>query len=472
MEKYYKHIIVGIIVLVVFSCSHEQEVSHNAVSSGWEKYDSVMANIKAPEFPDVEFIVTNFSAKADNKTNNKQAFEKAIAKCSESGGGKVIVPAGEYICNGPIVLKSNVNFHMEDGAVIKFSTDPNDYLPVVFTRWEGVELYNYSPLIYSLEQENIAITGKGILDGQASADNWWAWKGWPEAGWKVGMPNQYDSYARPKLLEMNDNEVPVEKRVFGNGYYLRPNFIQLINCKNILLQDVTFLDSPMWTINPVLSQNITVDGVTVKGLGPNIDGCDPESCKDVLINNCYFQTGDDCIAIKSGRNYDGWRIDVPSENIIVQNCKMLDGHGGVVMGSEISGNCRNVFVQNCEMDSPNLERAIRLKSNTNRGGTIENVFVRNITVGEVREAVLKLNMKYDPEEVGRGDQKPVMRNVELKNVTSEKSQYGLYLDGLAQSKIKGIRIIACKLDGVDNGNLIINAENVGFNDFYLNGEEQ
>lgn len=464
-------LIVFMAAIIAVSCSGNK-IPQTAVSSGWEKYDSILTNIKAPVFADAQFNVLDFGAKADGNTDNKIAFEKAINKCNEKGGGSVIVPKGVFLCNGPIVLKSNVNFHLNEDAVIKFSTDPDDYLPVVFTRWEGVELYNYAPLIYAFGEENIAVTGKGILDGQASAENWWAWKGWKEAGWKEGMPNQYDSYARPKLLQMNDNEIPVEERVFGNGFYLRPNFIQLYKCKNILIKDVTFIDSPMWTMNPVLSQNITVDGVTVKGLGPNIDGCDPESCKDVLIQNCSFQTGDDCIAIKSGRNNDGWRIDVPSENIIVRNCKMADGHGGVVIGSEISGNCRNVFVENCDMNSPNLERAIRLKSNTNRGGLIENVFVRNVKVGEVREAVLKLNMKYDPPEEGRHDHTPVMRNVELKNVTSKKSEYAIFIDGLPESNPDNIRIIDCSFDGVINGNYFVNTGKIEYSNFYINGKQQ
>ena len=200
---------------------------------------------------------------------------------------------------------------------------------------------NYSPLIYAYEEENIAVTGKGILDGQGSNENWWNWKGNKNSGWTEGTPNQKDD--RDKLFKLAENNVPPEERVFGDGHYLRPNFVQPYKCKNVLIEGVTFKNSPMWFIHPVLCENVSIKDVTVEGLGPNNDGCDPESSKNVLIKNCYFNTGDDCIAIKSGRNNDGRRINVPSENIIIQNCHMKEGHGGVVIGSEISGGVKNVF---------------------------------------------------------------------------------------------------------------------------------
>jgi len=215
-------------------------------------------------------------------------------------------------------------------------------------------------------------------------------------------------------MKMNNEGVPVEKRIFGKGYYLRPNFVQFIKCKNILLEDITITNSPMWIIHPVLSENITIKNVKTISDGPNTDGCDPESCKNVLIDNCYFDNGDDCIAIKSGRNLDGRRINVPSENIIVRNSIMKDGHGGVSIGSEISGSCRNVFIEKCKMDSPNLDRALRIKSNSYRGGIVENIFMRNVEVGEVSNAVVNLNMRYDPNEGNDGKYPPVFRNIKWK----------------------------------------------------------
>ena len=187
----------------------------------------------------------------------------------------------------------------------------------------------------------------------------------------------------------------------------------------MLIEGVTFTNSPMWILNPVLCENVTIRGVTVDSHGPNNDGCDPESCRNVLIENCTFDTGDDCIAIKSGRNADGRRIGVPSENIIIRGCTMKDGHGGVVLGSEMSGGIRNVFVEDCEMDSPNLDRAIRLKSNTMRGGYLENLFVRNVKVGQVADAVVRINLNYDKD---RGEQNPTVRNIFIEGVTSEREQ--------------------------------------------------
>jgi polygalacturonase len=333
---------------------------------------------------------------------------------------------------------------------------------------------NYSPLIYAYEQENIAITGKGILDGQGGSQNlsngsagWWSWKGNENYGWEKGMPTQREG--RDRLFKMAEDNIPPEERIFGDGYYLRPNFIQPYKCKNILIEGVTIKDSPMWFIHPVLCQNISVINVTVEGLGPNNDGCNPESSKDVLIKGCYFNTGDDCIAIKSGRNADGRRINIPSENIIIQDCIMKEGHGGVVMGSEISGGVRNVFAENCEMSSPNLERAIRVKTNSIRGGTIENIFVRNISVGEVSEAVIKVDFFYEEGDAGKFT--PVVRNINIENLTSEKSPYALWIKAYERSPLQNIELKDCSFNNVEKDNILENVENLKVESVNINGKE-
>jgi polygalacturonase len=452
------------ITLILSGCNK------NIQSDNWNNVYKILENINAPTFSELEFNITDFGAKSDSTFDSNNAIQSAIDSISKLGGGTVRIPHGIYLSKGSIFLKDNVNLHLTENSIVKFSTDPNDYLPVVLSRWEGMECYNYSALVYAKDKKNIAITGKGILDGCASSENWWPWKGKKEYGFVEGMPSQLDSLNRAGLQVMNIEQVPTEERIFGDGHYLRPNFVQLINCENILIEGVTFKDSPMWFLHPILSENITIRGITVVGKGPNNDGLDPESCKNVLIEDCFFDTGDDCIAIKSGRNEDGRRINVPSENFVIRNCKMLDGHGGVVIGSEISGGCRNIYAENCVMDSPNLDRAIRIKTNTIRGGVVENIFVRNITVGEVKEAILKINLKYEPKEIGVREFPPTVRNVYLSNVTSKKSKYGLYLDGLPQSLIQNIYIEDSRFDGVEDQNFIRDIENLNVSDVYINNE--
>jgi polygalacturonase len=339
---------------------------------------------------------------------------------------------------GPVHLKSNVNLHVAADARVLFSAKPADYLPVVFTRFEGTEVLNYSPLIYAIDQENVAVTGAGTLDGQASNENWWTWK---------NLGNNDIG----KLVDMAEQGVPAEQRKFGEGFHLRPNFLQPYRCKNVLIEGVTIVGSPMWEIHPVLCENVTVRGVTVDTHGPNNDGCNPESCKNVLIENCTFDTGDDCIAIKSGRNADGRRLARPSENIVVRGCTMRDGHGGVTLGSEMSGGIRNIFVENCFMSSPNLDRAIRLKSNMRRGGYLENMFVRNIEVGEVKEAVLHIDLRYFNE---TGEHKPTVRNIYLENVSSKKSTHPLFLLGIEQSPMENIIITNCRFENAERPSVI------------------
>ena len=416
---------------------------------GWDSLPALLAQITAPEFPARDFPITDFGAKPGGEATT--ALREAIAACHRAGGGRVVVPAGEWL-TGAIHLLGNVNLHVEAGATLKFSPRTADY-PIVFTRWEGVECMNYSAFIYALDQENIAVTGKGTLDGQASDENWWGWNHKAPGG-----PTQ--KAGRDKLNEWGEAGVPVAERVLGAGSFLRPNFIQTYRCKNVLIEGVTIVRSPMWEIHPVLSENVTVRGVQIHSHGPNNDGCDPESSRNVLIEDCVFDTGDDCIAIKSGRNNDGRRVNVPSENLVIRNCQMLDGHGGVVIGSEISGGCRNVFVENCRMDSPQLDRALRLKSNARRGGVIENVFMRHVEVGQVIEAVLTIDLLY--EEGAKGPHLPVVRNVQLDHVTSGASPRVMWVTGFEGAIITGIKFTDCTFRNVTATDRIEHAGNISF----------
>lgn len=420
----------------------------------WAGLPAILARIKPPVFPTREFPITDYGAVADGKTDCTEAIRRAIEACHAAGGGHVTVsPAGVYL-TGAIQLKSNVDLHLEGGATLQFLTDPARYLPAVFTRWEGVECYNYSPLIYALDQENIAVTGDGTLDGAASEDNWWSWT-------KRGPGAASAKIDRERLNELGEQGVPVDQRVFGGGHFLRPNFIQPYRCRNVLIEGVHIRRSPMWEVNPELCTNVVVRGVDIVSTGPNNDGVDPESCRDVVIENCSFTTGDDCIAIKSGRNNDGRRVNRPAENTVVRHCTMRDGHGGVVIGSEISGGCRNVFIEDCVMDSPSLDRALRFKSNARRGGVIENVFMRNVEIGQVTEAILTVDLVY--EEGARGPYQPVVRNIALDHVTSRSSPRVMWITGFAGALIDGVRFIDCTFLAVQTAEVLQHAGSITFN---------
>lgn len=452
------------------SSSFAEGIVERAQKAWKDVYPQVEARIKAPTFPDKDYNILDFG-----KKSNKEGFlytkmiNKAIEKCHADGGGRVIVPAGTWL-TGPINLLSNVNLHLEEGATLLFTTDVKEY-PIVLTRWEGMDCYNYSPMIYAYKQENIAISGKGTIDGGASRDNWWGMVGNERWGWKEGQQSQRTG--RPILQEWNENGVPVEERQMGDGYGMRVQLVNPVECKNVLIEDVTMLRAAFWVMHPLMCENLTVRRVHVQNDGPNGDGCDPESCKDVLIEDCYFDTGDDCIAIKSGRNRDGLRWARPSENIIVRNCYMKNGHGGVVIGSEISGGYKTLFVENCKMDSPDLERVIRIKTNPCRGGTIEDVYVRNVQVGQCREAVLKINLDYEPKEKCRRDYPPTVRNVYMENVTCNKSQYGVMIVGLKdRCNVYDIEVKDCSFNGVADGNNITGeVKDIVFDNLKINGVE-
>jgi polygalacturonase len=419
-------------------------------NTDWEQVPEILSKIKAPQFPNKDFNITDYGAVGDGNIDCTEAFKQAISAANKTGGGRVVVPAGLFL-TGAIHLKSNVNLHVSEGAVIRFSTDPNAYLPAVYTRWEGIECMNYSPLIYAYKQKNIAITGKGTLDGQGSYDNWWRW-----------VKKRED---RKLLFKQGQDGVPVKERRFG-GKTLRPNMIEPYLCKNILIEGITIRNGPFWHIHPVLSQNITVRNVRIYGMGPNNDGCNPESCKNVLIKDCYFNTGDDCIAIKSGRNNDGRRVNVPSENIIVRNCQMKAGHAGVAIGSEMTGGVRNVFAEDCTMDDPNLDRALRLKTNSVRGGFIENVYMRNVTVGQVKGAILRIYYFYGEGDVGKFT--PIVRNINMEDVTCKKSKYALFLKGYERSPITDVRLKNCTFDNIENADVISNVKNIVLENMKIN----
>ena len=459
-REFIRHLLVG--GVAVAAAPHL--FAFPAAANPWDMVPSILARIKPPRFPNRTFYVDRFGAKGDGRTDCTPAFRRAIDQCTKAGGGKLIVPPGKYL-TGAIHLKSNVNLEIQKDATIKFSQNPKDYLPVVFSRWEGVELFNYSPFVYAFGQQNIAITGKGKLDGQSDNEHWWPWNGRPAYGWKEGMSNQRPD--RNALFTMAEKGVPVRQRVFGEGHYLRPQFIQPYRCQNVLIDGVTIQNSPMWEIHPVLCRNVIVQNVIIDSHGPNNDGCDPESCTDVLIKSSYFDTGDDCIAIKSGRNADGRRLKAPTENVIVQGCWMKDGHGGITIGSEISGGVRNLFAESCQLDSPNLDHALRVKNNAMRGGLLENLNFRNIEVGQVKHAVITIDFNY--EEGSKGSFTPVVRDYTVDGLRSAKSKHALDVQGLTTAPIFNLRLSNCTFDNVAEGNIVKNLRDATFENVKING---
>lgn len=443
-----------------------------AQAKAWDdnEYKRIEQSIKAPTFPERDFVITKYGAKTGNTAaKNQKAINKAILACSKRGGGRVIVPAGTYL-TGAITLLSNVNLVVEKDAKLQFVFEPDLY-PVVPTRWEGLDCHNVSPCIYAYKQQNIAVTGEGTIDGGGSKETWWQWTGVPYFGGAPDkLPNQR-SGTRARLLKQAEDGVDMNERIFTKNDGLRPQLINFNQCENILLEDLTLLRSPFWVIHPLLSKNITVRGMKIINDGPNGDGCDPESCDGVLIENCYFNTGDDCIAIKSGRNRDGRLWDRPSENIIIRNCEMKNGHGGVVIGSEISGGCRNVYAENNVMDSPELERVVRIKTNTCRGGIIENINARNIKVGVCKESVLKINLDYEHNEICCRGYIPTVRNINIENITCEKSQYGVQIIALDTAcYVYDINVKNCRFNGVRDGNSIKGmTRDVRFDNLFING---
>ncbi len=445
-----------------------------AFAAGWDdnEYKRIEQSIQLPKIAERQFLITSFGAKTTaTAAQNQKAINRVISLVSKKGGGKVIIPKGIWN-TGAIELKSHVNLVLEEGATLHFAFEPKLY-PLVRTSWEGLACWNYSPCIYAYKATDIAITGKGTIDGGGNNDTFWQWNGSPRFGYKEGVTKESQKLgSRSKLLKMAEDGVPFDERKFGMGYGLRPQLVNMVHCERILIKDVKMINSPFWVIHPLLSKNITVDGVYVWNEGPNGDGCDPEACENVLIQNCVFHTGDDCIAIKSGRNNDGRLWNQPSRNIIIRNCKMEDGHGGVVIGSEISGGCENVYAENCVMDSPHLERILRIKTNNCRGGQVQNINMRNVVVGQCKEAVVKINLDYERKEICYRGFEPIVNNVNVENVTCQKSDYGVLIVGRdSLENVYDINIKNCKFNGVVKEPVKITGKtrNVKFDNLVING---
>lgn len=465
LKNSFKNVILFSCCLFVFMAFSQNKESKFWSSSreALKEMEQIKKSIKAPKFKNKEYLVTDFGAKGDGVTKNSEAFKKAIETCNKAGGGKVVIPAGNFL-TGPIYLKSNVNLVVSEGATITFSQNTKDY-PIVLTRWEGMDCMNYSPQIYAYNEKNIAITGSGTINGNADKNNWWPWKGRASYGWKKGDPNQF--IARDSLHVLMKEKIDPRKRIFGDGHYLRPYMIQPYNCKNFLMSGVKLIDSPMWFLSPVMCENITIEKVRIDSEGPNTDGIDPDACKNVLIKDCYLNTGDDCIAIKSGRDEDGRGNKKPAENHIIEGCEMKNGHGGIVIGSEIAGGAKNIYAINCKMDSKNLDRVLRVKTSSSRGGIIENIFLKDITVGSYGESAIHFNMFYE----NSGNFMPVIRNIWIENMNVEKGgEYAIFVDAYKESPVTNLKIVNCNFKGVKQSFKVNHVKNMELKNVTINGQ--
>ena len=431
----------------------------------WDTAVAIVARSPVPVVPRTVLDVTRFGARGDGITDCSAAFRDAITACSAHGGGRVLVPPGVFR-TGPIHLTSNIELHLSDSATIRFDPDPHKYLPAVRTRWEGVECMNYSPLIYAYEASNVAVTGNGTLDGGGTDSTWWPWSGKPAYGWTEGKPLQ--KQGRDRLFAMGEAGVPVDERVMGEGQFLRPNFIQMYRCRNVVIRGVRIIRSPMWIIHPVLCTGVLVENVYVFSHGPNNDGCDPESSRDVVIRGCTFDTGDDCIAIKSGRNNDGRRLHTPSENIVIQDCMFRDGHGAVTIGSEVSGGARGVYARRCSVESPILYNALRIKTNAVRGGTVEHVYVRDMTVRLVGRAAIDVDLFY--EEGKAGAFLPTVQFISVESMSVASCDVAFNLVGYEEAPLRNILLRGCTFTGVQHGYKVHHVDGFQAPGTFINGK--
>lgn len=413
--------------------------------------NGILKNIKAPVFKDAVYNVTSYGAIADGKSDSKAAFDKAISLCSTSGGGMVEIPAGKFFIAGPVVLKSHVNLHFDTGAELIFSGQPKDFLPAVLTLWEGTELFNYCPLFYAYQCSDIAVTGHGIINGSASL-NFAKWR--PQG-----------SAEQARLRQMGGHATPVYERVFGDNAHLPPDMIQFFGCKNVLIDGITIHDAPYWVIHPVLCNNVTVQNVTIESMNLNNDGCDPESCTNVLIQKCNFTTGDDGVAIKAGRDQDGWRIGQPTENIVVRDCIFRSKTNGLCIGSEMSAGVRNVVMYNVYIKK--CLSAIYFKSNLDRGGFIENIHVYDIECDSARSAFIRFENNYHG---SRGGHYPTLfNNFLIQKVNCNYSgEAGIYAVGVAGNPLKNISLQSVKIIKTPRDEVIYKAENLTYQNVYIN----
>lgn len=453
--KYSIRVLLSLLVIISFySCSNQTgsiKIKQIEVDAPF-----VMPPISYPDFSELEqFNIQEFGADPNDQEATSKAIASAISKANSQGGGTVIIPAGEWP-TGKIHFKSNVNLHLEKGATLLFSSNPEDYLPAVQSTWEGMECFNYSPLIYAFECENVAITGEGEL--KAKMDVWEVWFARPEAHMQ----------ALKKLYTMASENVPVQDRqMVGNDANFRPQFIQFNRCKNVLLEGVTITNSPFWVIHPFLSKDIIIRGVKVFAHGHNNDGVDPEMSQNILVEDCIFDQGDDAIAVKSGRNQDAWRLNTPTKNLVIRDCLIKNGHQLLAIGSELSGGVENVYMENCAVqEGAKLNHLLFIKTNERRGGQVSNIYMKNINSGKIDLGILGIetDVLYQWRDLVPTYERRLtpIKNIYLDNVKAGNIEFVSRILADPELPVENVQLINVKYDSLRGEKLI--HENVnGFN---------
>lgn len=416
------------------------------------KRDSLLKLISGAQMPNKIVYITDLGAVGNGIKDCKPAFDKAMRRASEQGGAHIIVPSGTFLVKGPIHFVSNVCLDLQEGAVVKFDPTPEYYLPIVNTSWEGTFLYNYSPFIYGYGLHDVSIVGKGTIDGNAST-TFATWKSRQKEGQALSR-------------KMNHEELAIETRRFGKEYWLRPQLIQFYNCHNITLSGIFITNSPFWCVHLLKSENIICRSLRYDAKLVNNDGIDPECSRNILIENIEFNNGDDNVAIKSGRDNDGWSVDMPSENIIIRNCRFKGLHA-VVLGSEMSAGVNNVFVENCTYGGY-CKRGIFIKTNPDRGGFIRNLYVKNCEFGEVEDLFYVTSM-YAGEGLDNNHYTDV-ENLYIDSLYCRKvRKAGLVLQGTEHKPIKNVLFNNVEIDMVGNAVSFDNTQNVEMRNCHIGG---
>ncbi|KQR70973.1 glycoside hydrolase family 28 protein [Pedobacter sp. Leaf176] len=404
------------------------------------------------------YNVLKYGAKNDSSKLATTAIKNAIDAASKAGGGTVYFPAGKYL-TGSIHLKSNITIFIDAGAELHFSDNFDDYLPMVKSRYEGVDVTSFSPLFYAYKVENISIIGRGLIDGHGK--KWWDFvEGYKEGQTRSKWQHTFDELNKDIIL-------PDDAKQMKRGF-LRPPFIQPMFCKNIIIDGITIRNSPFWTINPEFCENVKIHAVTINNpYSPNTDGINPESCKNVHISDSHISVGDDCITIKSGKDAPGRKMAVPAENYTITNCTMLSGHGGVVIGSEMSGDVRKIAISNCVFDG--TDRGIRIKTARGRGGVVEEIRVSNIVMKNIGQQAIVLDMQYaktNPEPVS--ERTPKFKNIHFSNITGQVNQ-AAYLNGLEEMPIENVTFSDINMEA-KTGFSITNSNKIEFHNVQVNTE--